>query len=247
MIYFVSDVHLGLNYGAVSPLEREKRFVRFLESITPTCEELFLLGDIFDFWFEWKRTVPRGYVRLLGRLATMCDDGIKIHFFAGNHDLWLSDYLEKEIGMTIHREEFVAERQGKRLFLAHGDTFYKYKPVGLFLSTMFRSRPVRWLGQRLIHPDAMVRFGMNWSLSSRAKRGGVAHVFGGEEDYLVKFSREYISKNDHSIDYFVFGHLHTPVQYPLNQHSEMIVLGEWVENPVYAVMENSQIELKTLN
>lgn len=240
MIYFVSDVHLGLNYGSVSPLDRERYFVSFLDRIESTCEELFLLGDIFDFWFEWKRTVPRGYVRLLGKLASMTDRGMKIHFFTGNHDLWISDYLEKEIGLIIHREPYITSRQGKRLFLAHGDTFYKYKPVGLFLSTLFRSGWARWIAQRVIHPDSMVRFGMNWSLSNRQKRGGVAHVFGGEEDYLVKFSRDYLDKNQSDIDYFVFGHLHTPVDYVLSERTHMIVLGEWVENPVYAVLDNSR-------
>lgn len=242
MIYFVSDVHLGLNFGPVSVLDRERRFVEFLDKIEPNCEELFLLGDIIDFWFEWKRTVPRGYVRLLGKLASMCDRGMKIHFFTGNHDLWVDDYLQNEIGLIIHKEPYLTTRQGKQLFLAHGDTFYQHKGVSRLIEIVFRSQWARWIGQRIIHPDAMVRFGMKWSLSNRKKRGGVAHVFGAEEDYLVKYSRSYLVQNS-DIDYFVFGHLHTPVDYPLNDRTHMIVLGEWVENPVYAALDNGVLSI----
>lgn len=243
MIYFASDVHLGLKFGRHSTTEREKIFVAFLNQIEPTCDELFLLGDIFDFWFEWNRTVPQGFVRVLAKLAHMTDRGITIHFFTGNHDLWVGDYLKNEIGLTIHFGEFVVERQNKKLFLAHGDTFYRHKAVSRILEKILRSNSARWIGQRLIHPDALVRFGMKWSLSNRQKRGGVAHVFGGEDDFLVNFARGYLSDHQH-IDYFVFGHQHTPVKYPLSDRCNLFILGEWVENPFYAVLDNGSLSLQ---
>lgn len=243
MIYFASDVHLGLQFKDHDPIDRERNFVKFLSQIEHDCTELFLLGDVFDFWFEWRRTVPRGYVRVLSKLTSMVENGIKIHFFTGNHDLWVGDYLQHEIGLDIHLGHIIVEREGKTLFLAHGDTFYRHKPVGRVLEKIFRSSWARWIGQRVVHPDAMVRFGMSWSHSNREKRGGVAHVFGDEDDFLVKFARGYLSTQRSDIDYFIFGHEHTPVVYPLGDRTDLIILGEWVENPYYARMQDGRIEL----
>lgn len=245
-IYFASDVHLGLKFGQKSPQEREKIFVDWLRKITPDCQELFLVGDIFDFYFEWKRVVPKGFVITLAQLAQMSSSGIKIHFFTGNHDLWIRDYLSKEIGLVIHTKPLVAKIDGCRFFIAHGDTFYKHNVIGRFLSFVFRSSAVRKVAQRLIHPDAMVRFGQSWSQSNREKRGRVAHIFGDEDDFLVKFSREYLATVDPNIEYFVFGHEHTPIVYPLTKRSKMVILGEWVESPVVARLEGSSVILETI-
>lgn len=244
MIYFASDIHLGLHYGSRTPLERELAFVRFLTKIESDCQELFLVGDVFDFWFEWSRSIPKGYVRVLGKLAQMCDKGIKIHFFTGNHDLWLTDYLNCEIGLIIHKEPYLCTVQDRELFIAHGDTFYHHTGVSRLVEIVCRSGWARWVAQRFIHPDIMIRFGMRWSRSSRLKRNGVAHIFGQEEDYLVKFTRQYLAQHPgQNIDYFIFGHLHTPIIYPLNERCSMAVLGEWVENPQYATLCDSQLTL----
>ncbi len=242
MIYFISDTHLGLNYGKLTDIEREKHLCSFLDSIKGDCEELFLLGDIFDFWFEWNRTVPQGFVRTLAKLADFTDSGIKVHFFTGNHDLWIENYLSDHIGLTLHRGTATIERQSKRLFLSHGDTQYKNRGFSKFLEVLFRSHTAKWLGQRLIHPDLMVRFGQGWSSSNRRNRGEVAHNFTGESDNWVRVSREILT-TDPDIDYFVYGHLHCPIIYNLSDSKQMIVLGEWVENPTYGTLSDGEFKL----
>lgn len=243
-IYFVSDTHLGLDLGKKEPLEREKFLVRFLSSISEDCRELFLVGDIFDFWFEWKRVVPRGYVRLLAQLASMVDRGVKIHFLTGNHDLWVDDYFTREIGITIHTEPQIIERQGRRLFIAHGDIFYQHKMVGRILSALFRSRVTRAIARRLILPDAMMRFGLGWSRSNREKHELRPHVFGKENDFLVKFAKNYLHSTDREIDYFVFGHEHTPVIYPIDDRAQVVILGEWIDNPIYGKLNDGLFTLE---
>ena len=242
--YFASDMHLGLRYRDVDPVEREKVFVEWLSGIEHDCQRLFLIGDVFDFWFEWKRVVPRGFVRVLGKLASMRDKGIEIDFFAGNHDMWLTDYLSAEAGIRVHNAGGSFVLQGRQVFIDHGDTLGRREWQGRTLSKWFRSKYLRWLFSHLIHPDAAMRFGYSWSASSRHAREGVAHEFRFEEELLVVFAREYLE--EHKIDYFVFGHLHTPVEYPLTESSTLIVLGEWIENPAYARMEDGLISLHNL-
>ncbi len=241
MIYFVSDTHLGLNYGNKTPQQREKIFTNFLTSIEDKCSELFLVGDIFDFWFEWNKTIPKGFVRTLAQLQKMTEKGIPIHFLPGNHDLWIGNYLSQEIGLTLHQDHLLTTRQGKTLYIAHGDKLYKHKGVSKLLETIFRSKAARYIGQRIIHPDTLCRFGQNWSQSNRKKHGDITHSFTGEDDYWVKVSRKMLETMD--VDYFIYGHLHCPITYPLNEKSTMVVLGEWVENPTYGVMENGELTL----
>ncbi len=242
MIYFISDTHLGLEYCTHSSKEREKHLCNFLDSIKDKCDELFLLGDIFDFWFEWNRTVPKGFVRILAKLQEFTESGIPVHFFTGNHDLWVGDYLNKEIGITIHIGSAVIERQGKKLFLSHGDTQYKNRGFSRFLEIVLRSKLARWIGQRIIHPDFMLRLGQGWSKSNRKKKGDVAHIFTGQSDNWVKVSKE-ILKGDPNIDYFIYGHLHCQVLYDLDVNKKMMVLGEWIERPAYGTLNQGEIEL----
>lgn len=251
-IYFISDTHLGLDFGTKTPIEREKIVVNFLDSIVDDCRELFLVGDIFDFWYEWKRVVPKGYVRLLGRLALMADSGVKIHFLIGNHDQWISEYFDTQLGIKTYREPIVLNDSGKRLFIAHGDKFYRHKPLGRILATLFTNNIVRRLASRFIHPNSMMRFGHAWSQSSRQKHGSVAHVFAQDDDFLVKFANNYLETIDSSINYFIFGHEHTPVIYPLKNPDEsrgscLAILGEWVENPVYGRFEDGELTLHRFN
>lgn len=240
MIYFVSDIHLGLSFNGVESIEREKLFYRFLSSIEGHCTELFLVGDIFDFWFEWRAVVPQGYVRVLGKLATMVDSGIKIHFFTGNHDLWVESYLRDGIGLTIHKEPYVIERCGKKLFITHGDSLYKYSGISRVLEVIFRSRVAKWLSQRLIHPDFMCRFGHAWSRSNRQKRGDIVHVFDEHNDLWVQYCKEFLSDTQYSdVNYFIYGHLHLALVYDLQPDAQMVVLGEWVYKPTYGTLSGT--------
>lgn len=245
MIYFVSDTHLGLNYHGKPAIEREKQLVRWLESVEDHCDELFLVGDIFDYWFEYKRVIPKGFTRLFGQLARMSDHGVKIRFFAGNHDLWVRDYFAEQFGASIYTEPTLFELQGKQVVVTHGDGLGKRDFAGRVLSSIFRSRSARWVFQRFIHPDVSMRFGQRWSSGNRKSRGTVSHVFRGLEEPVARWALEELAENP-SVDYFVMGHLHTPVDLPLNSHSHLVVLGEWIEHPHVAVMDGGVIRLVSI-
>lgn len=239
MIYFISDTHLGLQFKDSSPFERERVLLNFLDKISSTATEIFLVGDIFDFWFEWKHVIPKYYTLTLAKLAQLTSLGITIHFFTGNHDLWIEEYLHEHIGLTLHKEPYITIRHNKKLFITHGDTLYKHKGFSGVLDVAFRSRPAKWIAQRLLHPDFMCRFGRGWSSSNRAKHGNIAHTFLEEEDYWVQSSRKMLSSADYSdVNYFVYGHLHLALVYPLTESASMVVLGEWVDNPTYTTMDD---------
>ncbi len=239
-IYFISDLHLGLDDKSIG-LEREKIIVSWLDEIKHDAEELFLLGDVFDFWFEYRQVIPKGYTRFLGKLAELADAGIAIHFFIGNHDLWAKDYLVREIGMSTYREPEVFIRQGKKLFLAHGDGLgpadYKYK----FLKLIFTNRFLQWVF-RWLHPDIGVFLAHAWSHKSRYQYNAVK-PFLGEKEWLVLYSKEQLEKEH--FDYFVFGHRHFPIAYPLSEKSLYINLGDWLTQFHYACLENGTMTLKT--
>lgn len=244
--YFASDVHLGLSYRGEDPREREARFVAWLEAIRPDCEGLFLVGDVFDFWFEYRRVIPKGFVRVQGTLASFCDSGIPVHFFVGNHDLWISDYFSREIGMTVHTTPTTLELCGRTLFVAHGDGLgksgdWKYA----LLRRIFHSRCLRRIVSAVLHPNVMMRFGQWWSSHNRHGRStGVAHTFRGEEEPIVRFARVYLAEHPDT-DYLVCGHLHTPIIYRLNARSSVVVLGEWMEHPMYGRLDtDGEMELR---
>lgn len=242
MYYFASDMHLGLEYHTPSH-ERERMLVRWLDEVSADAKGIFLVGDVFDFWFEYKRVVPRGFTRLLGKLSELTDRGIPIHFFHGNHDMWAYDYLHTECGVTIHPRPEVLELAGKRLFVAHGDNLYIKKPFPVkVMQGAFRSRFWRWVFGSLLHPNFTMRFGHWWSEKSR-KSKHLAHRFGGENEYLVQYARQYEKCID--VDYFVFGHLHVAADYPLDDSHRVILLGEWIVKPTYAILHNNgDMELK---
>ncbi len=244
MIYFVSDIHLGLKFGNTPPHQREKIFCKFLDTIKPTATEIYLVGDIFDFWFEWKRTVPQGFTRTLGRLADMVDNGVKIQFFTGNHDLWMNGYLEKELGVTIHKNPLITQINGKTLYITHSDKLYDQKGISWIIDKMFRSQGGQKFARNFIHPDWLTKFGQGWSNSNRHKKKEVvAHQFQGEKDNWTKKSRKILEKNP-EINYFIFGHLHIQLDYKLSPQTRMIVLGEWITDPAYATLDtNGEIQL----
>ncbi|MFI3287182.1 MAG: UDP-2,3-diacylglucosamine diphosphatase [Rikenellaceae bacterium] len=238
MIYFLSDTHLGLDNNKISPLEREKKLVKFLTDIEHNCSELFLVGDIFDFWFEWNKSIPKNFSRILGKLALMVDNGIIIHFFIGNHDLWIKDYLQNYIGLTVHTQPLIITRQGKKLFITHGDTLYKHKGFSRLIEIFFKSKTTRWIAQRIIHPDSMLRFGQKWSRSNRKKHDGQNHKFTEENDNWVIEARKILQQTP-DINYFIFGHLHIPLTYELNINTKLIILGEWIDNPHYTTLDDA--------
>lgn len=237
-IYFASDVHLGLEYRNQNSHVIEHKFVEWLRSIERDCHELHLVGDIFDFWFEWKRVVPKGFVRTLGQLASMSDNGIKIFIYVGNHDLWQKEYFEQELGARVIHKPYTATLQGKKILIAHGDNLGKRDLMGRTLSATFRNQTAQWLFSKFVHPNISIKFGKNWSSSSRHKREDVTHQFAGEKENLVHYARSH-----KGYDYYIFGHLHTPIIYELDKDSKLIILGQWIVCPTYAKMENGIIEL----
>lgn len=242
MYYFASDMHLGLDYRT-PPLEREKVFVRWLDEVSADAEAILLVGDVFDFWFEWKRVIPKGFSRVLGKFSELADRGVKIHFFTGNHDMWAFDYLQTECGVTLHQRPEVFEMYGKRLFVAHGDNLYLKKPFPIrVMNGIFYSRFWRRAFAMLVHPDLAMRFGLWWSNKSR-KSKRLSHHFAGENEYLVQYARQYSRCVD--VDYFVFGHLHCAVDYDMGEGQRAVILGEWIVDPTYAVLKpDGSIELR---
>ena len=239
-IYFASDVHLGL-YPEQKSRDREKIFVRWMEEIRHDADELYLLGDIFDYWYEYRKVVPRGFTRTLGKLSELADSGIKIHFFTGNHDVWVFDYLPQEIGLELHNEPYILEVNGCRMFLAHGDGLGPGDLGYKFLRRMFRSKFLQWFYSR-IHPNCSIRFAHWWSKKSRYSKG-VAEAFQGEEkELLIVFAKKMLEKEQ--LDYFIFGHRHVPMDFRLNDRSRLINLGEWIFSNTYAVFDGSRLELK---
>jgi UDP-2,3-diacylglucosamine hydrolase len=239
-LYFASDFHLGVpNYAASR--EREDKIVRWLDMIKDDCFELFLMGDIFDFWFEYTTVVPKGYIRLFGKLAELTDAGVKLYLFKGNHDMWMFDYFEKELGATIISNELVIERNGKLFYLHHGDGLgpgdAKYK----LLKKFFRSRVCQWLFER-IHPNLGVGVANRWSQHSRIVQGHNLVRQNIEQEWLVAYSREVLQTR--FFDYLIFGHRHLPLDIQLNEQSRYVNLGEWVNYFSYAVFDGHELKLE---
>ncbi len=239
-IYFASDFHLGSpNYQ--ESRARENLIVAWLNEIEPTCSELFLMGDIFDFWFEYRLVIPKGFIRLQGKLAQMADSGIKIYFFKGNHDMWVDDYFTKEMGIQIISDQYQIERNGKTFYLHHGDGLgpgdRKYK----LLRKVFRNPLCRWLFS-LVPPRIGLGVGNAWSARSRGN-GPMKEVFiGQDKEWLAVYSAEILKKRHY--DYFIYGHRHLPLDLPLSGNSRYVNLGEWLNYNSYAVFDGNQLSLK---
>jgi len=240
-IYFASDFHLGVPTYEKSR-ERENLLVEWLTMAEQDATEIFLVGDLFDFWFEHKYTVPKGFIRFLGKLASICDKGIPVHVFTGNHDMWMYDYLEKEIGVKIYRAPIRRTFNGKSFLIGHGDGLgpgdHKYK----FLKKFFASSICQWLYAR-IHPNFAFGLANYLSRSSRASTGKKDEVFKGEDgEWLLTYCKEVVAKEE--IDFFVFGHRHLPLQLKVNETSMYYNLGEWLNYNSYAVFSEDKMELK---
>jgi UDP-2,3-diacylglucosamine hydrolase len=223
-------------------LEREKKIVRFLDEIKIDASEIFIVGDLFDFWFEYKKVVPKGYVRILGKLAELTDAGIAIHFFVGNHDMWMQDYFIEELNIPIYFEPKIFERNGKKLFIAHGDGLGPGDKGYKRLKKLFRN-PVSKFLFGIMPPYIGIGLANYFSKKSRTVTGKSDEVFLGEEkEWLIQYSLRKLEET--YFDYFIFGHRHLPIEFDLPEGSKYINLGEWINYNSYAVMHGTNIDLK---
>lgn len=244
-LYFASDFHLGIPDYA-SSLIREKKIVAWLEMVSIDASEIFLMGDVFDFWFEYKTVIPKGYVRLLGKIAELSDRGIPIHLFRGNHDVWAFDYLEKEAGVHLHRKPVVKEFEGKKLFLAHGDGLGPGDGGYKFLKKAFEFKPNQFLFKWL-HPDIGARMGLYFSKKSRlanlSKEGKKETKIEPQDEMLYEYAKRKIIEYP-GLDYLVFGHRHIPMQLKVNEKAEMLILGDWISHFSYGVFEDGKMSIR---
>jgi UDP-2,3-diacylglucosamine hydrolase len=240
-IYFLSDAHLGVPDYEKS-LVREKLLVKWLDEVSKDATEIYLMGDLFDYWFEYKTVVPKGYVRVLGKLAELTDRGLPISVFTGNHDMWIFDYLPQEIGVKIFREPIVKVFNHKKFYLAHGDGLGPGDMGYKFLKKIFSNKICQWLLARL-HPNFGVSLGNYWSKKSRASTGNTdKNYLGDNKEWLAIYAKEILQKEH--FDYFIFGHRHLPINIKVGENSSYINLGDWLNYFTYAVFDGEKLELK---
>lgn len=240
MTYFVSDFHLGIP-GKLSSLERERQIVRWLDQIRTDAEALYLVGDVFDFWFEYTTVVPRGYTRLLGKLAELRDAGLPIYFFTGNHDMWVFDYFEKELDIPTYREPILREIGGRRFYIGHGDGLGPGDHGYKFLKKVFANPLCQWAFARL-HPNFSFGLAKFWSGRSRAANPGEERFLGEEKEWLLQYANGQLDRQE--VDYFIFGHRHLPIDHTLKDgRARYINLGEWLQYNSYAVFDGRQLRL----
>lgn len=239
-VYFASDFHLGIP-DRITSQEREKRLCSWLEEIRGDAAILYLVGDIFDTWFEYKNVVPKGFTRFLGKLAELSDNGLQIEVFTGNHDLWMGNYFEEEMNIPVHFNPITKTINGKVFFIGHGDGLGPGDNGYKVLKAVMSSRISQWLYRRL-HPDTGI--GMAGWLSRLGPKHADApeKEFLGEKEWLVQFANHTLQKKH--IDYFVFGHRHIAIEYPLAGKSLYVNLGDWIRYDSYAVFDGEELKLK---
>jgi len=240
-IYFASDFHLGAPNPQKSK-ERELRVIQWLDIISKDASDIFLVGDVFDFWFEYKHAIPKGFSRLQGKIASLADSGINVHYFIGNHDMWVFNYFEEELGVKMYRDNTDFEFGGKKFLVGHGDGYgpgdYGYK----FIKKVFTNPISQWLFG-WIHPNLGIGLANFWSGRSRSANSGSDEKFLGEEyEWLAIYCKE-ILENKH-YDYFIFGHRHLPLDLKVGENSRYLNLGEWINYNTYGVFDGKNLELK---
>lgn len=242
-VYFLSDAHLG-SLTIEHSRTHERRLVRFLDSIKHKASAVYLLGDIFDFWNEYKYVVPKGFTRFLGKISEMTDMGVEVHFFTGNHDLWTYGYLEKECGMAIHKKPTTIEIYGKVFYLAHGDGLGDPDKKYQLLRKVFHNKKCQKL-LNFVHPRWGMWLGLNWAKHSRLKRinGKEMPYLGEDKEYLVKYTKQYI-KTHQNIDYYLYGHRHIELDIMLTKKVRMMILGDWIWQFTYAVFDGEHLFLE---
>jgi UDP-2,3-diacylglucosamine hydrolase len=238
--YFLSDFHLGAP-DAASSLDREKRVIQFLTEAQRDADAIFILGDLFDFWYEYRKVVPKGYVRILGKLAEITDSGIPIHFFVGNHDMWMKDYFQTELNIPVYFEPKTFTLKGKRFLIGHGDGLGPGDHGYKFIKKIFRNPVCQWLFG-ILPPAAGIGLANYFSRKSRIQTGQADEVFLGEaNEWLITYCKD-VLKNEH-YDYFLFGHRHLPIDFQLTEQSRYINLGDWIRYNSYAVYDGHTVTL----
>lgn len=240
-IYFASDQHFGIPSHEESLL-REKKFIKWLDMVSVDAEAIFLLGDLFDFWFEYKKVVPKGFVRVMGKLGELKDRGIDIFFFVGNHDLWMTDYFEEELNIPVyhHPKEFVFSK--KRFLIGHGDGLGPGDKGYKRMKKVFTHPISKWFF-RWLHPDIGVRFGQYLSTQNKLISGAEDVKFLGEEnEWLALYAKRKLETKH--FDYFIFGHRHLPMEISIGENSTYINTGDWISHYTYAVFDGDKIKLK---
>ncbi len=242
-IYILSDAHLG-SWAIEHGRTQERRLTRFLDEIKHKAAAIYLLGDMFDFWYEWKYCVPKGYTRFLGKLSELTDMGVEIHYFIGNHDIWMYGYLEEECGVILHRKPETVELHNKVFYFAHGDGLGDPDKKFKIIRKLFHNS----LCQRMfsmVHPRWSMWFGQAWAKHSRMKRGDEKEppYMGEDKEYLVRFTKQYM-KTHPNVDYFIYGHRHIELDLMLSHNTRMMIIGDWVWQFTYAVFDGEHLFLE---
>ena len=241
-IYFASDQHFGAPTVALSKI-RERKFVNWLDSIKKDADILFLLGDLFDFWFEYKRAVPKGFIRVLGKLAELRDRGIEIHFFVGNHDLWMDDYFEKELDIPVYHKPKEFSFGNKLFLIGHGDGLGPGDKGYKRMKKLFTNPFSKWL-YRWLHPDIGIRLGHYLSVKNKLISGDEDVVYlGDDKEWLVQYCKKKLMEKHY--DFFMFGHRHLPLEIQISENAKYINTGDWISHFTYAVFENQELVLKS--
>ena len=240
-IFFASDIHLGYP-NAQESRKREKLFIEWLDFIKPNCKELYLLGDIFDFWYEYTWVVPKGYVRFLAKLAEFTDSGIPVYMFRGNHDQWLKNYIPDEVGVTVFEEPQTRIYNDKKMYIHHGHALGKYDRGMNFLHAIFTNKILQWLFSR-IHPNGAFGFAHRWSSHNRKiKTYESSNYLGDDKEWLLMHSQD-IEAKEH-FDYYIYGHRHVAVDKPIGNNARYINLGNWISNTSYAVFDGHTMKIE---
>ena len=242
-IYFASDFHLG-DKNSVTNKDREKKIVSWLDFIKTDADSIYLIGDIFDFWFEYKAVVPKGNVRLLGKLAELTDSGIDIHIVVGNHDLWMKDYLKIECGIKIHYNPIIVNMFNKEVYISHGDGIGPGNNSFKLIKKIFRNKTCQWLFSR-IHPNLAFKIAHKWSNISRI-HGKNNPYLGTEKESQEQFCMSH-NKMNPNINYYILGHRHLPLDIDISNHCRYINTGDWINHFSYVVMDKEEIEIKYFN
>lgn len=237
-IYFASDFHLGIP-NITESHKRERRIINWITKIEKNAKAIYLIGDVFDFWFEYKKVVPKGFVRLLGKLASLTDNGVQIHMFVGNHDLWLNNYLQEEVGITIHHKSKIIEENKKKIFISHGDGLGEGDYIYKFIKQIFTSKMCQWIFARL-HPNFAFTLAHAWSENSRKKHD--APFISKEKEILFSYCKR--QQKITPVDYYILGHRHIPLKFEIDNNSTYINLGDWLNHNTYAVLDKGILKLE---
>ena len=240
-VFFASDFHLGAP-NETSSKERERKIIAWLDRIAPDAAAIFLVGDIFDFWFEYDKVIPKGFVKFIAKVSSLRDRGIPIYFFTGNHDLWMDDYFTQELGIPVFDHPIEVKIGKKSILVGHGDGLGPGDVQYKILKKIFSNPLCQWLF-KWIHPDLGIRLAQKWSKKSRITNiGKNEETFKGENEWLWAYCKQ-VEKSKH-FDYYVFGHRHLPLDLPVGKSSNYYNLGEWINHFTYGVFDGEEFKLE---